>query len=150
MAPDTWHVPSSSGVKPDGYLVTKVKEECCECAGQPTHALCTRKECIFLCWHMYACDQACYDYNNGHVCKHIHRVHSARIHLQASRQVADVPDSMNVSSFYSFSDAPDDDHHSPKITYTAPSRNPCTGRYLTAELIPIQSPGTVTVSETQV
>ena len=25
---------------------------------------------------MYKCDGTCYDYNNGHICKHIHRVHS--------------------------------------------------------------------------
>ena len=25
---------------------------------------------------MYTCDKACYDFNNGHICKHIHRVHS--------------------------------------------------------------------------
>ena len=24
---------------------------------------------------MYKCDPCCYDYNNGHICKHIHRVH---------------------------------------------------------------------------
>ena len=26
--------------------------------------------------HMYECDDSCYDYNNGHICKHIHRVQS--------------------------------------------------------------------------
>ena len=25
---------------------------------------------------MYRCDSKCYSYNNGHICKHIHRVHS--------------------------------------------------------------------------
>ena len=125
MAPDTWHVPSSSGIKPNGYLVTKLKEECCDCAGQPTLALCTRKECVFLCWHMYACDQACYDYHNGHVCKHIHRVHSATIHLQPTGQAADNADSMNFSSPFSLEDAPDDNCQSPKITYTTSSgKNP--------------------------
>ena len=33
-------------------------------------------QCGFLCPHMCSCDDKCYDYNNGHVCKHIHRVHS--------------------------------------------------------------------------
>ena len=28
---------------------------------------------------MYKCDDQCYDYNNGHMCKHIHRVHSMRV-----------------------------------------------------------------------
>ena len=25
---------------------------------------------------MYTCDSRCYDYGNGHICKHVHRVHS--------------------------------------------------------------------------
>ena len=25
---------------------------------------------------MYECDPSCYDYNNGHLCKHIHRIQS--------------------------------------------------------------------------
>ena len=129
VAPDTWHVPSSSGIKPNGYLVTKLKEECCDCAGQPTLALCTRKECVFLCWHMYACDQACYDYHNGHVCKHIHRVHSATTHLQPIGQAADIADSMNFSSPFSLEDAPHDNCQSPKITYTTSSgKNPSAGQ----------------------
>ena len=32
---------------------------------------------------MYHCDQQCYDYSNGHICKHIHRVHSIRLSLLA-------------------------------------------------------------------
>ena len=31
---------------------------------------------------MYTCDHQCYDYGNGHIYKHIHRVHS----LQRSQQ----------------------------------------------------------------
>ena len=31
-------------------------------------------ECRELCYHMYACDEFCYDYTNGHMCKHIHSV----------------------------------------------------------------------------
>ena len=27
---------------------------------------------------MYTCDEACYDYNNGHVCCHIHHIHSTQ------------------------------------------------------------------------
>lgn len=38
--------------------------------------MCTAPECGFLCPHMYRCDPLCYEYNNGHVCKHIHRIHS--------------------------------------------------------------------------
>ena len=36
-------------------------------------------ECKKLCYHMYECDQLCYDYTNGHLCKHIHRVDSIRL-----------------------------------------------------------------------
>ena len=38
--------------------------------------VCTSPECHYLCPHMYNCDPTCYEYNNGHICKHIHRVHS--------------------------------------------------------------------------
>lgn len=37
---------------------------------------CSTKACGKLCVHMYECDAACYDYNNGHLCKHIHRIQS--------------------------------------------------------------------------
>jgi len=36
-------------------------------------------ECGFLCCHMYKCDEQCYDYGNGHICKHIHCVHQSFI-----------------------------------------------------------------------
>ena len=127
MASDTWHVSSLSGIKPDGYLVTKLKEECSDCAGQPTCTPCTKRECVFLCWHMYACDQACYDYHNGHICKHIHRVHSLIVHLQGKGQITDITESTDLSSPLSHDDALQDDHHT-KITYTTPSAtNPHAG-----------------------
>ena len=49
-------------------------------------AICRAPECHFLCLHMYNCDSTCYDFNNGHICKHIHRVHS----LEHERQ--SIPD----------------------------------------------------------
>ena len=33
---------------------------------------CTKAECGCLCRHMYKCE--CYDYANGHICKHTHAV----------------------------------------------------------------------------
>lgn len=71
IASNTWCVPSISGIHASGYLVIKVKETCDECTDAK---VCRRAECSFLCCHRYTC--SCYDYNNGHVCKHIHRVHS--------------------------------------------------------------------------
>ena len=38
--------------------------------------VCSQAECKYLCYHMYSCDHQCYDYSNGHICKHIHRAHS--------------------------------------------------------------------------
>ena len=71
-----WHVDSMSGSSPDGYDVTQILINCSEC-GQ-SNTVCTKQECGFLCYHMYKCASNCYDYNNGHICKHIHRVHSLR------------------------------------------------------------------------
>lgn len=62
-----------SGVKCGGYVVTKISDKCAENCFRPT---CTKAECGQLCMHMYTCDKAWYDFNNGHICKHIHRVHS--------------------------------------------------------------------------
>ena len=93
MGPDTWQLPSLSGTNPSGYTVTLVKENCGDCEGQPT--LCTAQECGFVCWHMYKCDKACYDYNNGHVCKHIHRVHSMNVDKHRKPTGADEPTGAN-------------------------------------------------------
>ena len=46
---------------------------------------------------MYKCDERCYDYGNGHICKHIHRVHSLQQHYDTSEAV---PDHSPVPVFY--------------------------------------------------
>lgn len=66
---------SVSGRSPDGYEVLQILTECGECAAE-SNIVCTKEECGFLCYHMYQCGSTCYDYGNGHICKHIHRVHS--------------------------------------------------------------------------
>ena len=38
-------------------------------------------ECNFLCPRMHKCDDKCYHFNNGYICKHIHWVHSLS-HIQ--------------------------------------------------------------------
>lgn len=63
----------------------KLKHEVCgECTSTSTQLLCKEIECHHLCYHMYHCDTQCYDYSNGHICKHIHRVHSMRLSLNAA------------------------------------------------------------------
>ena len=54
---------------------------CPECSPQSQHdgVTCTAPECQFLCPHMYTCDKKCYDFNNEHICKHIHKVHSLAV-----------------------------------------------------------------------
>ena len=74
-----WHVQSQSGCNPEGYSVSLVLTTCSVCSFTGELGLlpiCTAPECQFLCVHMYNCDSTCYDFNNGHICKHIHRVHS--------------------------------------------------------------------------
>ena len=41
---------------------------------------------------MYKCDSKCYNFNNGHICKHIHRVHSILQKKQPQDQQADSPE----------------------------------------------------------
>ena len=70
-----WHVDSVSGSTPQGYCVIRSQvAPCTEC--EPKGKICAATECKCLCIHMYRCDSRCYSYNNGHICKHIHRVHS--------------------------------------------------------------------------
>lgn len=62
-----------------GYTVEQVSDVCSKCIPGTTSILlptCTKEECGFVCMHMYKCDPLCYDYTNGHICKHIHRIRS--------------------------------------------------------------------------
>ena len=53
-----------SGIKSGGYTVTKHTDYCTmNCSGPK----CSKAECNQLCIHMYTCDKACYDFNNGHI-----------------------------------------------------------------------------------
>ena len=74
MVEGKWHVDSVSGSSPDGYDVQQILTSCSECGINST-SVCITKECSFLCYHMYICSSSCYDLNNGHICKHIHRIY---------------------------------------------------------------------------
>ena len=67
----TWIVKKRGGQE---YIVEKITEGCELCKEDKN--VCTLPHCNWLCYHMYACSQQCYSYTNGHICKHIHRVHS--------------------------------------------------------------------------
>ena len=74
-----WIVDSISGKTPKGYRVEQLTEWCSTCTpGDPLQPTCTKEECQFLCRHMYQCDPLCYDFQNGHLCKHVHHVHALR------------------------------------------------------------------------
>lgn len=63
----TWKVKSQTGSSPDHYLVVNTTLIC-------QYRTCTVKctQCNGLCRHTHTCQ--CYDYKNGHICKHIHAV----------------------------------------------------------------------------
>ena len=67
---NTWHVEIFS--KLSGYIVTLINPDC-NCTDQMK---CIKPQCASLCYHMYTCDTFCYDYTNGHICKHIHHIKS--------------------------------------------------------------------------
>ena len=47
---------------------------------------------------MYNCDSTCYDFNNGHICKHIHRVHSLEYGSQSTPdEVQDLNSDIDLS-----------------------------------------------------
>ena len=59
--------------------------------------ICRAPECRFLCLHMYKCDGTCYDFNNGHLCKHIHQVHSLEY---VNQPVPAVPDELQYDGLF--------------------------------------------------
>ena len=119
---NTWYVPSVSGKNSDGYFVRLKLNLCTECA--ESTLTCTMSECKKLCYHMYECDQLCYDYTNGHLCKHIHRVHTIRL-LETNEDDKDVqsesvciPNTCELSSGSDFDD---------NLEFAESLRNPTTG-----------------------
>ena len=50
--------------------------------------------CNGLCHHLYKCDSLCYDYMNGNICKHLHRIHSLQC---VSITEENVTESMDIS-----------------------------------------------------
>lgn len=70
-----WMVESKSGKKYTVELISFANCSIC-IPGDPLQPTCTREECRFLCRHMYKCDTLCYDFQNGHLCKHVHCVHA--------------------------------------------------------------------------
>ena len=90
-------MPSTSGKNPSGYLVKLKDINCADCNN--SNELCTMRECNMLCYHMYECDKLCYDYANGHLCKHIHRAHTIRkLEADCHLQFAAATDSANSLS----------------------------------------------------
>ena len=71
---DRWSVKSVSGQISDGYVVVKSFLHVPNV--YPKVHIAQLLSVFFLCLHMYECDSRCFDYTNGHICKHIHRVHS--------------------------------------------------------------------------
>lgn len=77
---DTW-LCKSQNKNGEEYKITHLSHEC---NSDDEHFHCWESECLNLCRCMYNC--TCCDYANGHLCKHIHRVHSTWIqdHLQGN------------------------------------------------------------------
>lgn len=68
--------------KSEDYTITNLTHEC---SSDKDHFHCWDSECLNLCRNMYTC--TCYDYANGHLCRHVHRVHS--IWVQESFDIED-------------------------------------------------------------
>ena len=45
-----------------------------DCSQEHCYSKCKNLPCVILCYHMYKCTSI--DYNNGYICKHIHKIHS--------------------------------------------------------------------------
>ena len=102
-----WIVKSTSGLVTDGYTVSRKSVTCSECIASQDR--CKYPECRILCRHMYTCDDRCYDYGNGHICKHIHRVHSLQYHQQQGSDEAQDQDFQPVPVYYPPTEEPTED-----------------------------------------
>ena len=96
-----------SGRNSDGYLVQIKDSMCSDCTDETAPTMCIEDECKKLCYHMYTCDDYCYDYTNGHLCKHIHRVHSLRMKSEANNDTCQYATSNNYPENESDSDVDD-------------------------------------------
>ncbi|XP_062604065.1 uncharacterized protein LOC134265856, partial [Saccostrea cucullata] len=56
---------------PENYIIEAILSDCSQ---EHCYTKCKNLPCINLCYHMYKC--SCADYHNGHICKHIHKIHS--------------------------------------------------------------------------
>lgn len=68
------------------YSVKILRSECSErphCIPQ-----CIQRECSYLCRHMITC--TCYDYQHGHLCKHVHKVHQVYGEMRNNATATDV------------------------------------------------------------
>ena len=86
-----WHVPSQSGNHFPGYTITRLAVSC-----SVTNCATQCKLCGDLCYHLYKCDDMCFDYMNGNICKHLHRIHSMPVPIEEME--LDVPDIDLVST----------------------------------------------------
>ena len=85
-----WHIPSQSGNHFPGYTITKLMNTC-----RNTKCKIKCKLCGELCYHLYKCDDMCYDYMNRNLCKHLHRIHSLLI---GSAEEVQLNDTANVET----------------------------------------------------
>ena len=122
-----WHIPSQSGNHFPGYTITKMASRCEE---DVCEEKCTT--CYGLCYHLYKCDPLCYDYVNGHLCKHLHSIHSLQSKSNDHDEAMDTTcsyadDSINASNdcdvIYS-----DEGEGVKKDPYHLPSRSAITSK----------------------
>ena len=67
---NTWTARSqTASTSTDSYSVVMTAQGCSVAS---CSLKCTGAQCNRVCRHMYTCE--CYDYSNGHLCKHIHAV----------------------------------------------------------------------------
>ena len=120
-----WHVDSVSGNTPQGYMVVRSQAaSCAECKSESR--ICTATECDCHCIHMYKCDSKCYAFNNGHICKHIHRIHSLS-HIQPQDTTVEPTEEEPVGTGQQCVDA---DYVEPSIVYSESTHNLQKGTYV--------------------
>ena len=71
----------------------------------------------YVCYHSYKCDDMCFDYMNGNICKHLHKIHTKPVDSVEEMEL-DVPDVDRVST--DNTEEPNETSNDPVNSYSFP------------------------------
>ena len=119
-------MPSRSGNHFPGYTITRIASRCEDCVCEEKCATCHG-----LCYHLYKCDPLCYDYVNGHLCKHLHRIHTLQSDKNDCEEAMDTisaADDITAANDYEVIYSNEEEEKVKKDPYHLPSKSVITSK----------------------